>query len=236
MRELAFDLGYERGVDRIGDVFIDHPKVKLTSLACVGTRDHLWRLDRVTGTAAGVTDFETALSEGDASLGCPGTVPDGEYYAEILARQHGRWIVYSRHQDGDSTRSIPILAVRHFGDGLLFHNERAGNRTRWQVVMPNGVDVGAFCRDVRSSLSDGVTFDFGYVGRASGWESFAGPTVTISPEQRAALDAAAEHGYYEQPRGIELDDLAASLDIPRSTLSYRLRRAEAELAEAFLSR
>lgn len=45
----------------------------------------------------------------------------------------------------------------------------------------------------------------------------------VPREQRTALQAAVEHGYYETPRQIELSDLAEKLEIPRSTLSYRLR-------------
>ncbi|ELZ08665.1 helix-turn-helix domain-containing protein, partial [Natrialba aegyptia] len=41
-------------------------------------------------------------------------------------------------------------------------------------------------------------------------------------------------GYYETPRQIDLSELADRLDVPRSTLSYRLRRAEATLASTFV--
>jgi len=51
------------------------------------------------------------------------------------------------------------------------------------------------------------------------------------PNRRAALRAAVEHGYYESPREIDAGDLADHLDIPRSTLTYRLRRAEEHLAK-----
>jgi predicted DNA binding protein len=40
-----------------------------------------------------------------------------------------------------------------------------------------------------------------------------------------------EHGYYETPRNVDVGELADHLDVPRSTLTYRLRRAEAALAE-----
>jgi predicted DNA binding protein len=53
----------------------------------------------------------------------------------------------------------------------------------------------------------------------------------LSPEQEAALRAAVEHGYYESPREVDVGDLADHLDVPRSTLTYRLRRAEEHLAK-----
>jgi len=54
---------------------------------------------------------------------------------------------------------------------------------------------------------------------------------TDSLPNRRPLRAAVEHGYYESPREIDAGDLADHLDIPRSTLTYRLRRAEEHLAK-----
>ncbi|TKX76629.1 transcriptional regulator, partial [Halorubrum sp. SD626R] len=57
----------------------------------------------------------------------------------------------------------------------------------------------------------------------------------LSPEQEAALRAAVEHGYYETPRETDVGDLADHLGVPRSTLTYRLRRAEEQLAKRFVA-
>jgi predicted DNA binding protein len=53
----------------------------------------------------------------------------------------------------------------------------------------------------------------------------------LPPAQEAALQAAVEHGYYESPREVDVGELAEHLDVPRSTLTYRLRRAEEHLAK-----
>jgi len=58
---------------------------------------------------------------------------------------------------------------------------------------------------------------------------------TFSAEQEAALRAAVEHGYYESPREVDVADLATHLDVPRSTLTYRLRRAEEHLAKQYVA-
>jgi predicted DNA binding protein len=60
-------------------------------------------------------------------------------------------------------------------------------------------------------------------------------TTGLSPEQEAALRAAVEHGYYETPRDVDVSELATHLDVPRSTLTYRLRRAEEHLAKQYVS-
>ena len=48
------------------------------------------------------------------------------------------------------------------------------------------------------------------------------------------MTTAVEHGYYETPREIDLSELAEKLDVPRSTLTYRVRRAEAQIAKQFV--
>ncbi|OYR97966.1 transcriptional regulator, partial [Halorubrum sp. E3] len=47
--------------------------------------------------------------------------------------------------------------------------------------------------------------------------------------------AAVEHGYDESPREVDVGGLAGHLDVPRSTLTYRLRRAEERLAKAHVA-
>ena len=61
-----------------------------------------------------------------------------------------------------------------------------------------------------------------------------GASEEMAPEQEAALRAAVEHGYYESPREIDVGELAEHLDVPRSTLTYRLRRAEQRLAKQYV--
>jgi predicted DNA binding protein len=60
-------------------------------------------------------------------------------------------------------------------------------------------------------------------------------TVADLPhEQREALRTAVGMGYYETPKATTVADVAEALDVPRSTLQYRLQRAEAWLARQFV--
>ena len=61
-----------------------------------------------------------------------------------------------------------------------------------------------------------------------------GSEEPLTPEQDAAVHAAVERGYYETPRRIETYELAEEFDVPGSTFSYRLRRAESKLATAYV--
>ena len=56
----------------------------------------------------------------------------------------------------------------------------------------------------------------------------------LTPEQREALSAAFERGYFEIPRRISMEELAEELDISHQALSERLRRAYDTLVNAEL--
>lgn len=50
--------------------------------------------------------------------------------------------------------------------------------------------------------------------------------LPLTQHQYEALQAAYEHGYFEIPRAITLEDLADTLDITHQSFSERLRRAQ----------
>jgi len=56
----------------------------------------------------------------------------------------------------------------------------------------------------------------------------------LTEPQVEALVAAFEHGYYEEPREITLDELAGLLDVSRTAVGGRLRRGEKHLVETIL--
>lgn len=51
----------------------------------------------------------------------------------------------------------------------------------------------------------------------------------LTETQRETLEVAVTNGYYDEPKDISLDALAAQLDVSKSALSRRLKRAEANL-------
>jgi len=56
---------------------------------------------------------------------------------------------------------------------------------------------------------------------------------TLTPEQKAALEAAIKRGYYEEPRQQSVAEIAEDAGVSRSTFQYRLNRPEAWLAQQF---
>jgi predicted DNA binding protein len=55
------------------------------------------------------------------------------------------------------------------------------------------------------------------------------PTDKLSARQRETFELARERGYYTWPRGVSASDLAAELNVSKSTLLEHLRKAESKL-------
>lgn len=60
-------------------------------------------------------------------------------------------------------------------------------------------------------------------------------TGHVTPDQRDALVAAVEQAYYDVPRDVTAEELAATLDISQQALSERLRRGVANLVFSTLT-
>lgn len=59
-------------------------------------------------------------------------------------------------------------------------------------------------------------------------------SIGLTPEQHETLVAAIEHGYFDIPRQISMEELATELDISHQAMSERLRRAYKTLVAAEL--
>lgn len=55
------------------------------------------------------------------------------------------------------------------------------------------------------------------------------PVSSLSKEENAVLMTAITYGYYEQPRRMNLDELAKKMGIPKATLNQKLRKIEERL-------
>lgn len=238
MREFVFALEFASESNPVADILADYPETRLRSLSCHVTVDTLWRVDHITGPAAALD----AVAE---------TVATADYYADCLVRRdcQGEWetrvldqssdtlILYSYWQRTVACTSIPHLALEHFGDGLIFETTWQGHRYQWRLILPDDAKLSAFHDALEAEIADTAGVDIVRIHDPSAdttgmTEVTAGPT--LSPEQERALRTAFEHGYYETPREIETYELAEKLGIPGSTLSYRLRRAVAQLAAAYV--
>lgn len=231
MRELVFALEYDPGTNPVADVLAANPETTVRSLSCHVTADSLWRVDLAEGPPDALEALEAAYSEASYCADC--LVKDdcgADCETQVLDRAAETLVVYTYWDRTDVCTSVPHIALETLGEGLLFETYREGRRYRWRIVLGNGATVATFFEVLDGEVDD-----------CTGIEMLRLADVDPEPgedglprEQRDALRAAVASGYYETPRRIDLSELAEELGVPRSTLSYRLRRAEAELATAFV--
>jgi predicted DNA binding protein len=235
MREFAFTVEYDPGADRLMDVFLSHPELAAKTVTCSVTAESIWRVDRLTGPMEAIEAVEEPYFDPER---CDECLHDGSCYAtqeyEVLSGDSTRRTVYAYQTDIEGCHSIPYLTAEHLGDGLLYEALRRGGRHEWRILMREGSAVGELYDVLQSGLREGLTLSLRHLGEPTHWCDEAVTAADLSYEQRRAVEAAVEHGYYETPRSVSAEELAAILEIPRSTLQYRLRRAEAWLARGFV--
>ncbi|WP_302082040.1 helix-turn-helix domain-containing protein [Salinibaculum rarum] len=234
MRELVFALEYEPGCNRVADTLADHPDARIRSLSLHATAEHLWRVDHASGTTAALEAIETAFLDSDYYADCLATEDCGATQTtEVLDHTDDTLVLYSHWERTPTCASVPHIARDHLGDGVLFETRNEGRHYTWRVIHAGDGDVAAFFEELDAAVGDCARME---MLRTAETAVPADDAVgELSPEQEAALRAAVEHGYYESPRAVDAGELAAHLDVPRSTLAYRLRRAEQHLANAYIT-
>lgn len=237
MREFIFTIEYERGADPVMDVFIDHPSAQARTISCHVSANGLWRLDRIAGPETALDRLDDIFTDSVHCNECIGRRhchTNWEY--EILVRTPTCRLIYTYQPAGSDCWSIPHLASCYLGDGLICDAERRENRYEWRFLVCDDAPVGDLYDGLREELRDDLELGFQQVGRPSYWTDEAITIAELSHEQRVAIEAAVEYGYYRTPRDISLTDLADELDIPFSTLQYRLQQAEGWIVRRFATR
>lgn len=235
MREFVFELEYETGVNPLIDVLSEHPDVTSKGIDSVVSDENICRIERITGPADGIETAKRCLQQrlGDVET-ITKTACDVTAHLNILNSTESRrdiHVYFEAIQGGDS---IHTIATKHLGTDLLLKVERTQRTQRWRIICKNDEGFGNFYDAFQGALKNGISFRFSHVGQAQDVQTNFFSEPEMPTEQRVALVSAVKHGYYESPREISLETLSDNLGWPRSTLSYRLRQAEAELAEAFV--
>jgi len=233
MRELAFALEYEPGSNRVADALAEHPEARVRSLSLHATADRLWRVDHATGTPDALDAIADAFLSSDYYTNCLTTEDCGATQTtRVLDRTDDTLVLYSDWERTPACASVPHIAHDHLGEGVLFETRHESRHYTWRLIHSGEGDVAAFFDALAAAVGASARMEILRTANttASMTES-DGTRDGLSPEQEAALRAAVEHGYYESPRELDVGDLAEHLDVPRSTLTYRLRRAEEYLAK-----
>lgn len=234
MREFVFTIRYSEGVDRLMDLFMEWPEAKVRTPSCFATDENTWRVDHVTGPEAALDRIDDAYLDDGWCNECAGasTCESTRRY-EVIERGPTHRVIYVRRDETRRCHSVPYLAAAHLGDGLLFEAERRADRYEWRMLMPEATGVGALFDAVQSQLRDGLDLELGHMTELRGWNSYSLTATRLSQVQREAVMAAVEHGYYATPRETTVAELSDLLDVPRSTLQYRLQSAEERIMERF---
>lgn len=229
MREYVVTLTYERGVHPVRDVFIDHPEIVATALAISASPETSWRVERVTGPNDALDALETIYLDPDICNECiyPHLACDAKHEYEVLEHDLTVRTIYRSTTEESFCYAVSALAVSTLGTGLVFSATQRGSYYEWRILIPANRDIGAFHDALNSDLPAGVTLTIRRVGSPEQWRhNNEGYGTDIPYEQRNALETAIRLGYYKYPREASLKDIAAELDLPLTTLRYRLRRAE----------
>ncbi len=237
MRELVFTLEYEAGCNAVADTLAEHPDARIRSLSLHATDESLWRVDHARGASGALSDIETAFLTSDYYADCLAAEDCGATQTtQVLEHTDDALVLYSYWKRTPSCASVPHIALEDLGDGALFETRHEKREYTWRIVHSGRSDVRAFLENVDDAVGDCAETGIKRLTDASSIGGKPGDDNGLPAEQKAALQAAVEHGYYETPRDIDVGDLAELLDVPRSTLNYRLRRAEIYLAKRYASR
>ena len=237
MREYVLLLEYDRGVHPIRDAFIDHPEVVVRALDISLGYDRGWRVERMTGPEDALDAVE-AVYFNDQCNDCtyPTHTCDATATYQVLEREPTARTIYRHITEMSYCHAVSYLALKTLGEGLVFGATQRGPYYEWRILIPTERDVATFHQALREDLPEGVSLELRRVAEPEGWSSGERPQSRgdLPYEQREALETAVQMGYYEHPRATTLEDIATDLDLPLTTLGYRLRRAEAWAATTAL--
>lgn len=235
MREFQFSLHYESGIDEYADRLAEYDSLRSEALVSCLDATEFWRLELVTGDREALSAIdellrdETVDRESVSSRDCRGTRRHS-----VLESDASHRVVYTYVGDIQYCDAVPTIAARYLEGGTLFEVVRDGTTSRWRVLLQDGDRVGMVYDTITGRLADGITFQFGHLESVNGWHTDLLGGGSLPDEQRETLELAVERGYFEEPRAVSIADLATELGVPRSTASYRLRRATAALVEGFV--
>lgn len=237
MREFAVTLDYDSGVDPVMDLFIEHPQLVSKAVDISVGAGGLTRVDRISGSPEAIDSVVEAYLDPGICNEC--AAPHGDCDAdrsyEVIESEPGSRTVYTYHERISYCNSVPFHATMELPGGLLFDSQRRGRTHEWRILMRGDHAVGSLYEKLLEDLPDGVTLGFQRLTNPERWGKYTETVADLSPEQRRAIEAAVEMDYYATPREATLADLSAALEVPQSTLRYRLRRAEAWLTNTVIT-
>jgi len=235
MYDFSFTITYDPGADAYMDTFIESDSLRSEAVYACLDPTQLWSLEFLTGDPGELEAVDAHFEDGPPDReSVSGRPCAATRTVSRLAGERRRRVTYAHLSDIDYCDAVPLLATQFFETGVVFKQVRSGATAQWRVLAQDDEKVGLLYDSVSARLADGLSFSFDHLTEIDRWRGDLLAPGGLRAEQRQTLVTAVEHGYFETPREVTLDELADALDVPRSTVSYRLRRATAELAKAFV--
>ena len=141
MREIVFTVEYERGADELIDLFIDNPDLHARSMRVHATSEAVWGINKVVGPASVLDEYDDRLeriaSDSNTTGMCGAAVTEWQY--EILSSNPESRKIYSLRRESNGQRSIPLVAAKHVGEGLVMRSEYRGDQSRWHLLIDDAI-------------------------------------------------------------------------------------------------
>jgi predicted DNA binding protein len=235
MKEVEFAIRYEPGVDTLMDVFHEQPTLSCRSSACYSNEAAMWRIDHVHGTEEAVEAFSEVFLDEDRCNECldrPTCDSSREYH--VLDHGPESRTIYTYRQEVHRCHSLPYFVLDHVGDGVVLESRRTDGEYRWKILYPGNEGIGELFDTVEGLLRDGLSLELSHLRQSGNWDAGTRTAFRLSHDQWDILRHAVEGGYYTRPREVTVAELSDQLDLPRSTVQYRLRSAEDLIVSEFV--
>jgi predicted DNA binding protein len=190
----------------IGDVTRSHPAVHFRILAALADGEAGVGLAEISGP-----DVEAVLT----AVRADETVTE----CEILQRYEDTVLVQF-----ETTMPLLLFAVEDSGVPLTMPFTIQEGQAEWEITAPQH----------RLSELGGKLEDFGIPFTVNEISQRVEPEQVLTDRQLELVERAIEFGYYDTPRQCSLTELAAQVDLAKSTCSETLHRAEETIVKQFL--
>jgi hypothetical protein len=190
----------------IGDVSRTHPDAKVRILAALAGEDTGVGLAEI--TASDVPDVVADIQADDSVT----ELEILQQYEETVLLQF------------ETTMPLLLFPVQDSGVPLTMPFTIQNGQAEWEITAPQH----------RLSALGTQLEEFGIPFTVNEIHQHVEPEQLLTDRQLRLVQDAVKHGYYDTPRQCSLTELAAELDLAKSTCSETLHRAEEKIIKQFL--
>ena len=156
--------------------------------------------------------------------------PTGKCQCDIIHETKCDPVHVSRPIDGSC-----VCSVFSEHDCVPEIESASGGRGHVSTYLPNRSVLSDLIADLRTESRNASLLRIVDCGRDGDGSNITFDLTDLTDTQRDTLELAVTEGYYDDPKGISLEELAAELNISKSGASRRLSRIEATILTNIVS-